>query len=473
MTIFDLIEELSSNNKLLQKLREETASKQKGRDPVVQDDLDELANVDEVETEEVGDEATGFPSKPTRRASKTLLAMLHKHDPRLQCEKRSDLACLLMYIANNVKRFDFGKDIKKLETWLTKLATIVNHLHPSSSSLRNYFVEITSIFKAYWVARGENNKSGVHVDIIRSCLRAPMSRVAEVLFSKEQTLRAKLGDKFYERWEDIDRICREMYTRGMQPGANRQDMMCLLLSLILSSGARKSAWIDPNVGITSWSAYKAKQTKAGKVSKMAIGIVNGDDDEDLIGISSETEFDEQVGMDHILVQTGVLKDAETSINRYLDADDDRHVADRILLKPTIILTARQVVEGCKAFRKWTGITKTNFLGRKTAGNRYGTNDLGPLIQHYFPRAYAKAKARKWPISPTTAASSMPLQPSTSTPPRSNVSLGNTSTSLSSLQPSSVMEVAHLRPVCHTRTASSNSDSATRICLCPPITRSVS
>ena len=108
MTIFKFIDTVSSDNKLLQRLREETASKQKQIDPIIQDELDGLQDIDEAETEEVGDEAPGYPSKPTRRTSATLLRLLHEADPRLQCEKRSDLACLLMYVSNNVKQFDFG-----------------------------------------------------------------------------------------------------------------------------------------------------------------------------------------------------------------------------------------------------------------------------------------------------------------------------------------------------------------------------
>ena len=173
--------------------------------------------------------------------------------------------------------------------------------------------------------------------------------------------------------------------------------MALLLSLILSAGSRKTAWLDPNVGFSSWSAHKAKTTKQGLPVNLAIGI-HGDDEDDLIGISSEEAFSEQVGFEYLLVQTGVLKDAETSIDKYIDPEDDRHVSARLLIKPTIILTAKQVVDGCRVFRKWTGITKANFRGRKTEGNRFGTNDLGALIKFYFPRAYAKAKGNKWPMS---------------------------------------------------------------------------
>ena len=151
-------------------------------------------------------------------------------------------SCVFAHVhSEHGAQFDFGSDVTTLEGWLKKLATIVNHLHPSSSSLRNYFVELASVFKGFWVLQGEGDKSGIHVDVIRKVLRAPASRVAQVLFEKEQKLRAKLSDKFFESWEDIERICREMYERGMGPGPDRSDMMCLLLSLILSAGARKTA----------------------------------------------------------------------------------------------------------------------------------------------------------------------------------------------------------------------------------------
>ena len=160
-TIFEFLDAVSKNNSLLKTFREETQAKARDLDPIVEDDLDAFQDIEQEETEVVGDTPPGYPSKPIRRPSQTLLSMLHEADPRLKCEGRSDLACLLIYVSNNVKRFDFGADLKTLEQWLTKLSTLVNHLHPSSSSLRNYFVELTSVFKAYWVQRGENNKTDV------------------------------------------------------------------------------------------------------------------------------------------------------------------------------------------------------------------------------------------------------------------------------------------------------------------------
>jgi hypothetical protein len=397
-TILNFLNEASKDVNL-QIFREETEAKQRVKKiaPALEEKLDDFAAVDGEETEEVGDEPGGFPAKPIRRQSKALLDMLHRFEPRLKCEN-SDTACLLMYVANNVKAFDFQRDLTKLTFWLKTLAEILNHIMPSSSSLRNLFVEFTSIFKSYWIDRGETNKNGYHVDVVRNILRAPASRVAAVLAEKEARLRSKLGDKYFERWEDVSRICLELYDRGMAAGADRKDMFALLLSLCLSTGARKTAWIDPNVTFTTYSAFKASETKAGRTAKLSIGITNGDEDEDLIDIGSDEKYDEQVGFEQTIVQVGVLKDSETQINKYLDDDDDRHVAARILIKPTIILTAKQVVDGVRKFRKYFNLTKANFQGRKKEGNRFGTNDLGPLMQQNFPRAYAKSKANKWEFS---------------------------------------------------------------------------
>ena len=66
MTILEFIQHVSSNNKILQKLREETASKIRPRDPIVQQQLDDLKAIDDADTEEIGDIITGYPPKPIR-----------------------------------------------------------------------------------------------------------------------------------------------------------------------------------------------------------------------------------------------------------------------------------------------------------------------------------------------------------------------------------------------------------------------
>ena len=148
MTVFDFLNE-GSENKTLGKLREETTPKQKVKDSALEEELDEMAAIDELETEDIGDVPPDTPKKPQRRVSKTLLDLLHKHEPKLKCNK-SDANCLILYILNNVKKFDFGKDLDRLEKELTKLQKIVRHIHPSTSTQRNAFVEFTSIFKRYW-----------------------------------------------------------------------------------------------------------------------------------------------------------------------------------------------------------------------------------------------------------------------------------------------------------------------------------
>ena len=116
MTILDFLESISTDNKILQKLREETASKIRPRDPIIQEELDDFKTVEEEETEEIGDEILGYPKLPIRRPSATFLRLVHEADPFLLCEKRSDLACFTIYISNNMKLFDFGKDLKNSNT---------------------------------------------------------------------------------------------------------------------------------------------------------------------------------------------------------------------------------------------------------------------------------------------------------------------------------------------------------------------
>jgi hypothetical protein len=91
--------------------------------------------------------------------------LLHKHDPSLKCNK-SDANCLLKYVSDNISDFDFKKDVKRLKKELIKLQQIARHIQPSTSTLRNYMVSFTGIFKQYWINRGETGRTGLHVESV-------------------------------------------------------------------------------------------------------------------------------------------------------------------------------------------------------------------------------------------------------------------------------------------------------------------
>ena len=375
-TVFTFLTE-ASLNKNLQKFREETDPR--GKDEVeLDEDLGEYKSIDEEETEVIE------RKKPTRRVSKTLLSLLHKHDERLNCNS-SDANCLLMYITNNVNKFDFGDDITKLKQWLTKLQQIIRHIHPSTSTQRNAFVQFTSIFKGYWIKKGEGVKTGRHVEPIRDILRAESGRVAQLIAEKEEKLRSKLADKYIVDYSKVESNTRRMYARGMDPGAKREDIIALMLAIQTSAGMRKTAVIDPNIIYKQYTQTHDGLFRLGSI----------DDDDASLDEVREGLYEEVIGYEYTIRQFGKLKDSEQGINKFLDPEDERMMGESVIVKPTIILTSKEVILGIRTFRKFFNITKRNFRGRVLEGNRIGTRDILPLVKLYYPKIYAKGQANQW------------------------------------------------------------------------------
>ena len=398
----------ATENKVLQKLREEV--KPKGVYNEIEDeDVDELKAIDVEENEELA-EPKKAPKAPQRRTSQTLLDLIHKYQPKLKCNS-SDANCLVLYIANNITKFDMAPE--KLKPHLERLQTLGRAIQPVTSSQRNYFVELTSLFKRYWVPKGEipkppDEKSGPHIFMVRQILRADKSAVAVYIVEKDAKLLSKLKDKFDENWEDLEKKVRQMYaTVDDSPRqVDNNDLASLMLSISCSLGCRKGEILDPNVLFLTYPDYVRREERAGRdISKFRLGtFLDADEDSDeeenvdkIITVDKDL-FDESIGLDRVVCQIGVLKDSEQAINRFIDEDDERWVADRVLIKPSIVLTARQIVDGIRRFRKIENITKANFPGRRVAGNRWGTAKLQPTMKKYFPRAYAKSIANGWPFS---------------------------------------------------------------------------
>ena len=77
--ILDFIDQVTSDNKILQKFREETQVAAPTEDDI---EWDNIRAIDEDELEDPVD----APKKLKRRVSQTLIEMLHRYDSRLKCE---------------------------------------------------------------------------------------------------------------------------------------------------------------------------------------------------------------------------------------------------------------------------------------------------------------------------------------------------------------------------------------------------
>jgi hypothetical protein len=274
---------------------------------------------------------------------------------------------------------------------------VIIHMNPSISTMRNTMSDFTDLWKTVYVKRGETNKNGLHIDIVRNTLTAPQGQVIQYINDKAKKQIEKLGDKYVEKWEDLHRISRTLYDKAMNEdaGPSRSDMMGLLISIMLSIGCRKGAILDSHVEFLDIDQYEKKNPGFD----FRIGSKQGEDDDDMgqvILLDGETYPDDK--RKYLIAQVGVLKDSSTQINRYIDKDDERFVSPRTVIKPSIILTGREVFRGVKAFRKFFKLTKANFDNRVSLGNRFSTRDFQPLMKLHFPRAYAKSQANGWDFS---------------------------------------------------------------------------
>ena len=347
-----------------------------------------------------------FSGKLVRQQSPSLLRLIHTHFPKLQ-ECNSDTSCFLAVVAHSIASFHFKADPKdaKLRLVLEQIASIVRAMHPHTSTQRNYFVELTSLFKSYWVSRGETDKTGKHVELVRSILHADRSDVAEYLHEKEQKLVSKLRDRFHVLYDDVQHKTLQAYDRVMNPGVEHVDnemLAGLLVALETSFGMRKGAILDPHVKFYTYSEWKRVRARQGMpVSSFRIGTIAdsgfGDSDDEYSMDMNQDAFEDEIGMEHVCVQVGVLKDAEVSINKYIDEDDERWGRDRILVKPSIILTAKQLVRGIQTFRRLADITTSTFVSRKHSSNAWGSARVGPVIRHMYPSCAALSAKHGWPL----------------------------------------------------------------------------
>ena len=401
MAYFDLLHELATN-KSLQKIREEV----KPRLPPVKD-AERVQEEEGLDYQEDDDNDYDQPrfKKPLRRQSKTFLELLRPFDPNL-VDCHSDISCFKVLLIKHLKLFN-TKPVENIIPVLDDIQKIVKALHPVMASQRGLFVDLTGIFKKFFVPLGENSKpvtskDGPHLYEIRKRLHSDEGEVNAYLAKRSAILVAKLSDKYVESFTECEQVARHLYARAMDADAEmtKATLAGLLLAMEMTCGARKSAYLDPNVKFMTYKQYMKRIDYQGTDIKLGsfLDYEEADENDDDVGDRVlAVKNAQEIGSDFLLVQIGILKDADQNINKYLAAGDDRFVADRALVKPSIVFTAKQVVDAIKFFRKVEGITVANFVSRKVAGAAYSTREYQPLIKKYFARSYAKAISHGWEI----------------------------------------------------------------------------
>ena len=92
------------------------------------------------------------------------------------------------------------------------------------------------------------------------------------------------------------------------------------------------------------------------------------DEENSFEVLSKGVYKEQFGeFAYTIVQVGVLKDKSQNINKYLlDKEDARYVENKVLVKPTIILTSAQIAQAITRFREINNINEKTFRDKVTS-----------------------------------------------------------------------------------------------------------
>ena len=328
----------------------------------------------------------------------------------MECETDTD--CLLSFTVDNIKllQVTYGdfKNPEKLAQFraqLEKLAKIIKDLYPSTATQRGTFVNYTGIFKKFYIqGKFTEDDRNAHISVVKDILHANKSDVIAYLQKKDARLTERLKDKFDEVYDDVARKVNKMFTLGMDPDCNKKDSIQLLLAAMCCAGMRKGAILDPSCKFYTYDNYTEKLARKGlSQPTMRIGIwasATVPDEEYSFEVLSKGVYKEQFGeFAYTIVQVGVLKDKSQNINKYLlDKEDARYVENKVLVKPTIILTSAQIVQAITRFREINNINEETFRDRKRQGNKFSTRLLQPFMMHYFPRAFALAAKHNWEFS---------------------------------------------------------------------------
>jgi hypothetical protein len=355
--------------------------------------------------QKIRQESTPAIQTNKRLQSPSLKALLAKYDGRA-CNT-ADTSCLTAYIRNQVatvRAFDFEPDeagLARLGSELKKLALVVEHMYHNGNSLRDYFSTLTEAFAGRFVpVFKESRKKGLRMDMVRNILHGDAARVQAVLAAAHARLQDELSDQESVEYADVQRAILFLWDQGMAKGATRKNVIGLMLALELSCGARKIAYLDPTILFYTWTDWQTTNPTV----RLGFGLDYAGDDaateEERIILDPVaydrlmTDPDGASPVDHLLVQVGIPKSADQGDNIFFDENDIRYVQNRSITKPTLTLTAQQVVKAVARIRKFFKITKETWSGKRAKeGNKIGSRDIRPVIQKFFPALYASRVAK--------------------------------------------------------------------------------
>lgn len=335
--------------------------------------------------------------KPIRGQSDTLTGLVHAYFPGL-CGVKRGTSCFRAAVEQRIADFDFEEDPdhEQLKYRLAQIVELSSAFYDKTSSQRAYLVSLSKIFKKYWGARGEAGFSGAHTGVVRSILHADTAAVKALLNERKGLLALKLADRLPVEWPRVQSVVRELYDTAMSKDSlTTQDVANLLFCLETSAGGRKTAYLDPHITFTTFRQYKRILAKHGEAARFRIGHFSENDErlagtiDDLeIGMDEE-DYESQIGMEYVVVQIGVLKDSAEHATKYLPEQTGARALPRTVIKPTLVLTSREIVAAVKRIRFERNLTKKNWRGRAKEGNVFGTQNFHPIIKKHFPDVWAK------------------------------------------------------------------------------------
>lgn len=348
---------------------------------------DDIENEVEPEDESDLEEERKGKRKPKKTPikSETLEHLIEKHSPRYKCTQATT-SCLLKYVTVHIPYFgDRYRDLKLFETQLEQLEKIIHHLI-RTGYIRNYFVFFTNAFRDFLIPRGETWYKKWY-DLVQKHLHTDKARVLVYLKNADDSRTAKLQDGYTEIWDNVEHSARALFRRG-EEGNAKTFGASTLLALELCTGARKAAFLDPNVKFYTWEDWK--NHRHDNRNEMGINDIGSDTFSLTLQDLSNDKFTSS-----LIVQVGILKDAKNKLQKHLPEEDRDD--PRFLIKPCLVYTADFLVEKIKSFRGKYEITKENFIDRRSAGAQWDTRLFHKLLDDYFHNSFEHAKRKGWTI----------------------------------------------------------------------------
>ncbi len=363
----------------LNKIRDETLGRAKGDDDDDDDDEEEVKAND--------------GTKKKKKNSPTLQELVYQFfDDDDPC--RNGWTCFLAFLREDFSSLDFGRKpagLLKTAVWANKIRDLTNAANRhDTSTIRGAFVALTKIVKGYWIPKSKkvhDKQRDEHsvIGLWRGILKADQDDVQAALLRAEQARTLKLKNKYSVEYELMAKVVMKLYRAHKSEDTN-ESFYKLGLALEAAGGMRQGALKDPSVEyftLTQWNAMDND-----------IPFRLGDDQG--IEISQEHAKD-TFGARFIIIQSGVLKDSNQAINKFLLKGDSRYVENRAVRKPTLILTAKQIVDGIQAYRQHFNYTKARLerMKRSKITNLNRSRRIKEIMTENFPRSAAHAAKFGW------------------------------------------------------------------------------